>query len=262
MKSTPSQNLRSQRILAVHGFTGEPYDFAPLYESGSLEVDWRFVTLPGHERELKMPIADGDDWQLFCVRIGEIVDEASRDGVRLIGLGYSMGARLLLRAQLEKQWDFDRMILIGVTPGLVEEADRSQRWKQDESLAKMIKQEGISAFLEKWKKLPIIATQLKDQGAAGAERWRRKGLLNADALAKALLDYSNGKLSPVWDDLRTVETPVHLVAGEFDSKFLEIHQRMALLLRRCSSHTIPGAGHAPHLENVPLFLEFLGEIVK
>ena len=262
MKSVLSQNLRRKRILAIHGFTGEPYDFAPLYESDGLDVDWRFVSLPGHYREIVPDSAYQDEWELFCRRIEEIVQEASEDGVELIALGYSMGARLLLRATLERRLLFTRLILIGVTPGLKGMAALDERKESDEGWCKLLIEQGIDVFLEKWRQQPIIATQYQQPDAESHTRRERKRRLDPKALAAAMMRYSNGVMPHVWDQLDELDLPVLLVSGERDEKFSAIHQQMEACLPQGTAHSIPNAGHAPHLENTTAFVRFLSTLVE
>ncbi len=262
MKSTGSQYSQSKRILAIHGFTGEPFDFAPLYEAGELEVDWRFVSLPGHQREWKVSNCSTDMWSHFCARIDEIVREAKEDSVDLIGLGYSMGARLLLRAQLEQHWDFSRLILVGVTPGIEAVSARRERLQQDRKWIDLLHDSGIEAFVEAWVQQPIIATQSKGNSLEHESRMARKRLLNPNCLGNVMQEFSNGKLEPVWDRLDQLGLPVNLVHGERDAKFGKIHESMQQKLSNARCHVIPEAGHAPHLENMVAFLNVVAGILN
>jgi len=251
MKSQELQNSLRRRILAVHGFTGEPFDFAPLYESGQIPADWRFVNLPGHFREF-FPVNQPDNWAGFCDQISQIVQEAEEDGVALTGFGYSMGARLLLRAQLECDWPFQRLILIGATGGLENETDREERWLQDVKWSELICSHGVDTFIDKWMQQPIISTQIASKTD---ERILRKKLLRPEPLAQSMLDFSNGKIPALWKELHRIRVPVALIHGENDVKFRTLHERMAGLLPICSIHEIPDAGHAPQLENPSAFLK-------
>ena len=272
MKSPEPQNSQSRRILAIHGFTGEPFDFAPLYESGRIHADWRFVTLPGHYRELTPDAGGKAGWSLFCDRVAQVVEEAQEDGVALIAMGYSMGARLLLRAVLEKRWSLSRLILIGVTAGLEHEDARKERLIADVRWSELIRHRGMAAFVDAWMRQPIISTQLEHGRQGGvtshdgnenrdfAERLLRKQLLQPIPLSETIVDYSNGALEPVWDLLGGLSLPVDLIAGERDVKFQDLHQRMSALLPRATCHVVPDAGHAPHLENTEGFLALLSDL--
>lgn len=247
----------------MHGFTGEPYDFAPLYESGKLSLDWRFVTLPGHVREWR-PARRPDDltgWRHFCEQVSQVVEEASADGAALSVLAYSMGARLLLRAQLEWQWPFASLFLVGVSAGLEDSEQRSLRWQCDQQWATLLREQGLHAFLKAWLDQPILRSQLSQSSIWSQQRLQRKHLLDPEALAQSLLDFSNGSLEPVWDRLHQVRLPVHLIAGEHDLKFRSLHERMQSLFCNASCQTLPGVGHAPHLEDPGAFVSLLREVL-
>jgi pimeloyl-ACP methyl ester carboxylesterase len=54
---------------------------------------------------------------------------------------------------------------------------------------------------------------------------------------------------PVWDRLDELRMPVLALAGENDSKYWEAAQRMrASAEARIQAGSVPGAGHAAHLE--------------
>ena len=46
----------------------------------------------------------------------------------------------------------------------------------------------------------------------------------------------------------TIDTPVLVLAGEHDEKFTSIGQRLAAELPQGQFRSVPGAGHATHLE--------------
>lgn len=263
MKSRAVQNSPRRRLLALHGFTGEPYDFAPLYESGNLPLDWRFVTLPGHIREWR-PAGRPDDvtgWRHFCEQVSQVVEEASEEGAVLSVLAYSMGARLLLRSQFEQQWPFASLFLVGVSAGLEDAEQRKLRWQSDQQWAALLREQGLDAFLKAWLDQPLLRSQLSQSSVWGQQRLHRKHLLDPEALAQSLLDFSNGSLEPVWDRLHQVRLPVHLIAGEHDLKFRALHERMQSLLSDASCHVLPGVGHAPHLEEPGAFVSLLQKLL-
>lgn len=261
MKSDYTNKFTPIRILAIHGFTGEPFDFAPLYESERMQVDWRFVSLPGHYRELSAPIIETGmcEWELFCRRIDEIVQEAKGDEVMLVGFAYSMGARLLLRAQIEHQWDIERMVLIGATAGLEDCQERLERLETDQQWADLILTSGMEIFVEQWMRQPIIATQRE---SITEEQVMRKKLLRPRPLADALMHFSNGKLPPVWDQLAQLNLRIDLVSGELDQKFQALHLRMSQQLPQCWLHVIAEAGHAPHVELPGRVIECLNRLFQ
>ena len=254
MKSALNKKSPLPFLLVLHGFTGDAYDFSGLYKDASIRVAWRFVDLPGHFHD-ERPIPPIDEqWQGFVSRIGEVMNEAADRRVPVYVLAYSMGARLFLKALFENEWHPAGLILVGATGGLELESERSERLAHDRELAESIREHGIEAFIDSWMRQPMIASQ---RGMTSAERIRRKKTLLPDALAEALVAFSSGNLPSVWHRLNEIDCPTLLVAGENDSKYRKLHERMVELIPGAEIQIVPNAGHAPYLEQPQTFREIL-----
>src|SRR5207244_419732 len=68
------------------------------------------------------------------------------------------------------------------------------------------------------------------------------------ALAAVLRGLGTGTMEPLWDRLQTVRMPALVVAGERDTKFRALGERLAAALPDARLEVVPGAGHAVHLE--------------
>lgn len=254
MKSLHIENSRPTLLLALHGFTGDAYDFSAFYEDTLIDAVWRFADLPGHLYCEQTIPANDRQWADFISRIDQVMQEAENTRARVYILAYSMGVRLLLKALLENNWKPDGLVLVGATAGLESGIEQKERLEHDRVLADKLRKVGISSFIDDWMQLPIIASQNR---VSSPERIRRKKQLNAIALADALLEYSQGNMPPVWDRLGKITSRTWLIAGAQDQKYIDLHRRMVALLPNADMQVIPHAGHAPHIEQPKAFRDVL-----
>ena len=63
----------------------------------------------------------------------------------------------------------------------------------------------------------------------------------------------------MWDRLHDLSCPVLLIAGERDERYVAAAHRMASHIPDARVRIVPGAGHAPQLEEPLLVAELLDE---
>jgi 2-succinyl-6-hydroxy-2,4-cyclohexadiene-1-carboxylate synthase len=159
-------------------------------------------------------------------------------------VGYSMGGRIALYTALRVP-GVRRLVLIGASPGLQDDAERRQRREADEGLADRIAEIGVEAFAREWAEQPLFAGQpQRVRDAAYADRLRN----TPTGLANALRGLGTGVMPSLWDDLPKLTIPVTLITGERDEKFHALAERMGQRLPNAAHVTIPDAGHAAQLE--------------
>jgi 2-succinyl-6-hydroxy-2,4-cyclohexadiene-1-carboxylate synthase len=164
---------------------------------------------------------------------------------RFVLAGYSMGGRIALQYALARPARVRRLVLIGATPGIADPAQRRARVEADEQLAGEIERMPMEAFAARWARTPVLADQPPEVAArVHADRLRN----TPQGLARALRGLGAGVLPPVWHRLGELQISVLLLVGERDQKFLEVAQAMADEISSARLETIPGAGHAAHLE--------------
>jgi 2-succinyl-6-hydroxy-2,4-cyclohexadiene-1-carboxylate synthase len=218
----------------------------------------------------------GEAWTPVAARVGRrhrsaLVDfgtptlEASIDAIVAAGTGgavaaYSMGARIALHAALKHRAAFRALVLVGGTPGIENDAQRRSRRAADEDLATWMEGERIDAVVNYWESQPVFASQ--DERLIASQRAGRLAHDPAD-LARMLRATGQGVLDPVWHRLRDISIPVLAIAGEYDTKYARVAERMAAELPRGRVAIVEDAGHAAHLEHpeavAALVLEFLDE---
>jgi len=191
--------------------------------------------LPGHGNAAARPAS-------FAACTGYV---RALGGERFALAGYSMGGRIALHAALALGDRLDRLVLIGASPGIADEAERTARRAADDALADRVEAIGVEAFAREWAALPLWEGQPERVAAAAhADRLRN----TPAGLASALRGLGTGAMEPLWDALPSLTVPVTLAAGERDEKFRAIAERMAERFPRAEVVVVEGAGHAAQLE--------------
>lgn len=236
----------SVAVILLHGFTHTGASWEPVLAALGERYRALAPDIRGHGRaSSRRPV----DLAGVLEDLGALAPESFVLG------GYSMGGRIALHLALALPERVQRLVLIGASPGIEDDAERATRRRYDEALAFRIETMTIAEFAEHW----AGATQvLADQPAHVRERARRDRLRNSPAgLAAALRGLGAGVLSPVWDRLEELTMPVALITGERDHKFTAIAREMAERLPDAELQIVPGAGHAVHLETPARVAELL-----
>ncbi len=227
-------------MLALHGFTGDGADFAPLaplWAGFAQRLD--APTLTGHAAD---PPRDPTAYRMTAVV------EGLRTRLDRPVLGYSMGGRVALHLACRFPRRVPALVLIGATPGLEDPHERAARRAADHALASRIEEIGTARFIEAWSHVPIIASQRRIRSDWRAAMRARRVRRRPWGLAHCLRQMGTGAMAPVWDRLGTLRMPVLLITGAEDGKFTAIARRMLRLLPAGTHRVISDAGHCPHLE--------------
>jgi 2-succinyl-6-hydroxy-2,4-cyclohexadiene-1-carboxylate synthase len=168
--------------------------------------------------------------------------------------GYSMGGRIALATAAALGDMVERLVLVGGSPGIADDAERARRRAADEELAARIEAIGVEAFAREWGAQPLFAGQPERvAAAANADRLRN----TAAGLAAALRGLGTGVMEPLWDRLGELRMPVTLLVGERDEKFRAVAADMAGRLADARVVVVPGAGHAAQLERPDVVAGYL-----
>ncbi len=226
----------TDRFVLAHGFTQTARSWSPFARRlrqllpGAETVA---VDLPGHGDAA--PPNDSDLW--------ESADRLVDAGGTATYVGYSMGGRVSLHAALAHPDRVRSLVLVGATAGIDDPDERLARRVADERLADHIEVVGVDAFIDEWLANALFAG-LSEQTAMRDDRLRN----TAGALAASLRATGTGTQEPLWGRLGEIDVPVLILAGEHDTKFRAIGERMAGLLSAPTFEVIAGAGHSVHLE--------------
>jgi 2-succinyl-6-hydroxy-2,4-cyclohexadiene-1-carboxylate synthase len=244
-------------IVLFHGFTGSSqswqqftHELAPSYRVIAID-------LAGHG---KTRVAEVQDYSIISnvETVSGILHDLQIVDATI--LGYSMGGRFALSFAISRPKLVKSLILESASPGIKKEAERDARRKADNELADKIEANGIEWFVDYWEKLPLWDSQTPEQKA-----YLREQRLKNDpvGLANNLRGMGTGVMPSLWDELSALKMPVKLIAGELDTKYVEINREMAKLIPNADLSIVAGAGHTVHLEKsdeyAELVLQFLNK---
>jgi 2-succinyl-6-hydroxy-2,4-cyclohexadiene-1-carboxylate synthase len=209
------------------------------------------VDLPGHGNSSAPNDPSCYSLTRFADDLCRVLDELSVD--RTVLLGYSMGGRAALQFAFAHNARVAGLILESVSPGIADPGEREARVRSDNALADAIESDGIEAFVNRWEQLPIWHTQ-QTASAEARERLRAQRLENRqEGLANSLRGAGAGVDEPVHDRLTEIQTATLVVAGELDTKYVEIGKSIHDSMPNARMNIIPGAGHAAHFERPDAF---------
>jgi len=228
------------KALALHGFLGDHHDWDAFRDSLPTGFEIMAPDLPGHGLKPTEVPDDFDGWTTWVRHL--LADQA----VPVHLLGYSMGGRLALAAALADSPNIASLTLLSAAPGLATEEDRRARLDADIKRAQELEQEGLESFLTHWYRLPLFAPLVESRGLAALIERRRHG--QASTLAQALRTGSTGAMPDGRPLLPDLTIPVLTLAGEHDSKYLQLEQDIADAVPQGRFAVVPGAGHALLLE--------------
>ena len=222
--------------VLLHGFTGGPSSWDRVVARLSSEP--LRLTLPGHLGTAG-DVGFDDVSQL-------VLQDAQAEAVELVG--YSLGARVALVTALVNPERVRRLVLVGVNPGLREPSARDARRAADARWIELLRQEGLEAFVQRWRQLPLWDTQ----AALGPEILDSQHKLrmrhHPAGLADCLTHLGLSAMPDCWPRLSRLSMPVTLVVGALDAKFGRIAGQMAALVPRVEVVTVPECGHNVLLE--------------
>lgn len=228
------------RFLALHGFTGEGADFSAL--SSWAGGTWNCPDLPGHGTN-----SEAQDPEFSIDRLRYSLIPRSPD--HLVGVGYSMGGRLLLNLATSDPDAFEKLILISASPGLDDEEERKNRRINDEKWIRLLDEGTLQTFLDQWWEQPVLKS-LKDLPAPDEKRLIARRLRNNPVgLIRSLRHHGTGQLPSIWEKCSHLRVPTLICAGENDLKFKDLAERMVSIIPNSQLSLIPDSGHSPHLEN-------------
>ncbi|MBW2381614.1 MAG: alpha/beta fold hydrolase [Deltaproteobacteria bacterium] len=189
-------------------------------------------------------VGHGRDWQVrevesFESEVTRLVPLASSAGQPRLLCGYSMGARVALGLLA---------LLIGVHPGLTNEAARSERRQVDASRAHSLRDEGLEAFVAAWEELPLFASQrdLSPEVRAGQQNIRLGH--EPEGLARAVEMLGLAEMPNYRPAIAALEVPITLMTGALDAKFSEIADTIAAENTHVDAEVVDGVGHNVVLE--------------
>ena len=230
-------------LALLHGFTGSPASWDEVLRQ-----------LDGHNHVALTLSGHGPKWRAWATR--DFSDEVRRVGYWLSQVpgphhlcGYSLGARVALGVVVAYPWLVHGATLIGVNPGLQSEEAIDARTEIDNRWAALLRDEGVEAFERAWAAQPIFSTQRSLSEQARTQQHRIRLAHDEEGLAHSLTTLGLSRMPDYWPMLATIKTPVTLVVGGRDEKFVALAERAAQQIASAKVQIADDVGHNVLLES-------------
>jgi 2-succinyl-6-hydroxy-2,4-cyclohexadiene-1-carboxylate synthase len=228
----------SEAVVLLHGFSGthRAWDAViarlPAERYLPLALD-----LPGH--------GEAADFEPPITFEGCVTSVLERSPPRFVLAGYSMGGRVALHVALAAPERVARLVLVGVSPGIEDPAERASRRDADRRLADELECLPFEDFIERWRSQPLFFGDPPEIARLAREDQLRN---RPNALAAALRGIGTGEMPPLWHRLGELTMGVTVLVGDRDAKFNALGRRMVELMPRAELRVARG-GHRLQLEN-------------
>ncbi len=242
-------------IIFLHGFTGRAEDWS--FIASSLPGNYYpiAIDLPGHGKT-KVSSYSVDAY-IACIELVFAHFNISKAVV----VGYSMGGRTALAYTIKNPNKVISLVLEGATAGIEDEAEKKERAKSDSELADLILKNGLDWFVSYWLSMPFFKTLKRLGETEYAKLVEQKKKNSANGLANSLKEFSTGKMPSLWNKLHTINIPTLLIAGSFDTKFVEANKTMNQLIPNSQREIVDDCGHNTHLENPQNFITLVNKFL-
>ena len=219
-------------VVLLHGFAGTRRAWDPVVER--LEPE-RYTPLApdlrghGDARDAR-PVT-------FDACVADVLAVAPD---RFVLCGYSMGGRIAQHVALAAPERVERLVLVGTTAGVADEAERADRRADDERLAAFADDATIEQFADRWAAQPLFAGTPPEAACIWREDLERN---DPRALAAVLRGMGTGAMEPLWERLAALTMPATVLAGAGDAKFVALGEQLTAALADAELVVVEGAGH-------------------
>lgn len=246
-------------LVFLHGFLGSGMSWRDI--SIALQQDYFCIMpdLPGHGENTKDELSSPLSFEFLTNWLFHLLDEYHAPQIHLVG--YSLGGRVALAFAVRHPEKILSLTLESANPGILDGTERSRRLTEDTARAESILKDGMSAFVDKWYRMPLFAslTSQPDKLSAIKEAASRN---DVQWMAKVIRELSPGLQTPLWDSLPNLSFPVLLMAGSEDKKYVQVIQKMAERIQNSRSAIVPNAGHNIHVEQPERYISLLKDFLQ
>ncbi len=249
-------------MLFLHGFMGNIAEWQAVIPFFSKKFYCIAVDLPGHGRTV---VQNEDDYRMenCAVNLMAFLDTLNIYRCRL--LSYSMGGRLAFYLAVFYPQRFDKIVIESASPGLQTEQERHARIKHDRKISQQLKDLPLNQFLQTWYRQPVFSS-LDTESQAYRKMIQNRMQNDSGRLVLSLKQMGAGVQPALWDMLDQISADVLLIAGEKDTKYIQISDAVAQRCRRSKVKIIKNAGHNVHFENKNQYVKavdlFLNNLTK
>ena len=196
---------------------------------------------PGRFTPLPLNLTDAEP--LTPDGVSRLVTDSA--GEPFVLAGYSMGGRLALHTALAIPERISRLVLVSTSAGIEDVRERATRRATDDALAQEIERGSIDGFIERWRALPLFASDPPWVHAEVAADERR---CTPAALAACLRGLGPGAMTPMWGRLGELRMPLTILAGANDAAYETVGRRLAASTPNSTFISVPGVGHRVALQ--------------
>lgn len=247
----------SIKLICLHGFLGAGTDFEVIVDHYPDHPTLIAPDFPDYSR----PPTHTFSWDRCLDTLGQLVASESADSACVL-VGYSMGGRIALQYAVRHPEHLAGLVLIGTTPGLLHEDERSMRRHSDQTRAEQMMRQTLDEFLNGWFQQDLIQSQRTIPEPYQSRMRNTRYSNDKTALAQALISLGTGTMPSVWDQLTSIHVPSLLVTGAMDPKFHTVAEEMLQKLPNASHASLKDAGHACCFERPDAFANALASYLS
>ena len=252
---------KKQTFFFIHGFGSTSKDWDDPISLLSTDYQCIAIDLPGFGKSSHPRTDKFYETDFLIQLIHDILDELRVEKVILVG--YSMGGRVALQVAKKYPEKIMALVLESSSPGLLTVKERRLRIEKDTELISYIKNNSLEKFFSEWQKQPLFASQINLPPKVQKRILKMKMTSNSwTGLIMSLSNFGQGVMENLWKKLPSINVPVLLLSGKFDSKYTEIQNEMHKLFPNSVHKIIDEAGHNLHLEKPQVFVNLVKEFLQ
>lgn len=229
-------------IFSLHGFLGTSHDMAYLHE---IIANFGKIDAP----DLFSPHLDEVVIGPMEATTRSIYKRICNKNCTIVGLGYSLGGRLILETEKQYPNTFNKIIIISSHPGLLDGYERKCRIESDIKTSQTLIKYGFHVFLKEWDSKEIFKTTTKIP--------RHEKDFSLSKLANALSELSLGHQHFDQDFLAKIAHKTLVIVGEEDKKYLDVWNDAKKTAPELTVNVVHGAGHRVFSDNPHAVAELL-----
>lgn len=237
-----SASIKKPILFMLHGFMGSGRVFDHLIEPLKKQFTPVTIDLAGHGKTTTPPDDSHFSADIQTAQLKSVFKRFRSESSYLYG--YSMGGRLALQFAARYPEMLKGVCIESAHCGIQDADERAERKRKDFAAAEQIEIEP-GDFLSAWSDLPLFATT--------PEPFREKyhhisENQNPKCMAASLRGFGAGVMPVLCNELKNIKIPVQYLAGETDSKYVQIMKNMHDQTPGSRLITAPGSGHRVHTD--------------